>query len=218
MLFRTHHSRRAGFALLRFVALGLALAVWTASFLAVTTATAAPMRLEDYEAGPYALGGDFTLTNQLGKPASLKDYKGRVTLVFFGYTYCPDVCPTTLTEMSKMRKLLGAQAKRVESIFITVDPARDTAPRLKSYLSNFGPGIAGMTGTEDAIREVAKRYNARFTRSSSTAGGGYLMDHTGFVYLLDGTGKVRYLFTYDAGADLFARGARKLLAEPQPKS
>jgi protein SCO1/2 len=110
-----------------------------------------------------------------------------------------------------MRKLLKGDAKRVQGFFISVDPERDTPDRLKSYLANFGPGIAGLTGTESEIREVTTRYQAKFARHSAKANEPYLVDHTGFVYMLDGTGKVRYLFTYDAGADLFAQGARHLL-------
>ena len=179
--------------------------------LPVRPAAAAPMRLEDYEAGPYALGGDFTLTNHLGKKTSLHLYQGSVVLVFFGYTYCPDVCPTTLTEIAQMKKKLGQDARRVQPLFISVDPERDTAPRLKSYLSNFNAGIVGLTGTEAEIRAVATRYQARFARNPGASKDGYLVDHTGFVYMLDPTGKVRYLFTYDAGAELLAQGARKLL-------
>jgi protein SCO1 len=169
------------------------------------------LKLEDYEVGHYAIGGDFTLTNQAGKPTSLTAFRGKAVLIFFGYTYCPDVCPATMTEMGRMKKLLGKDAKRVQPIFITVDPARDTAPRLKAYLANFNAGAIGLTGTDAEIREIATQYQARYARGSTVSSGGYLMDHTGFVYLLDGTGKVRYLFTYDAGAELFAQGVRKVL-------
>jgi protein SCO1/2 len=174
-------------------------------------AWAAGMKLEDYEAGPYELGGDFTLTNQLGRQASLKDFRGRVVLVFFGYIHCPDVCPLTLMEMGRLTKRLGADAKRVQILFITVDPVRDTPRRLKSYLANFDPGIVGLTGPASDILAIAARYQARFTRSTAQSRSGYLVDHTGFVYMLDGQGKVRYLFTYDAGVDLFAQGVRRLL-------
>jgi protein SCO1/2 len=175
------------------------------------SAWAAGMKLEDYEAGAYPLGGEFTLSNQHGRRASLKDFRGRVVLVFFGYTYCPDVCPLTLTEMGRLRGLLGADFQRVQPVFITVDPARDTPPRLKSYLANFDPSIVGLTGPEKEIRAVASRYQARFARSDAKTSSGYLIDHTGFVYMLDGEGKVRYLFTFDVGADLLAQGVRRLL-------
>lgn len=174
-------------------------------------AGAAPLHLEDYEAGPYALGGDFTLTNSLGNTTRLSQYLGKVVVVFFGYTECPDVCPTTLSEIERMKKLLGKDASRVQPIFITVDPARDTAARLKAYLANFHAGIVGLTGTEAEIRAVAKLYQVRFARGASASSGGYVVDHTAFVYLLDRTGKVRYLFTSDAGGALMAEGARRLL-------
>ena len=175
------------------------------------SAAAAELKLDDYEVGPYALGGDFTLTNQLGQKTRLSQYRGKVVAVFFGYTFCPDVCPTTLAELQKMRKLLGKDASRVQAVFITVDPARDTPARLKSFLANFGAGIVGLTGMESEIRDVAKLYQARYAHSATAAAGAYFMDHTAFVYLLDGTGKVRYLFTPDAGSDLMAEGARRLL-------
>jgi len=179
--------------------------VWTLA------AGAAPLKLEDYEVGPYALGGDFALTNSLGTKTRLSQYLGKVVVVFFGYTYCPDVCPATLSEIGKMKKLLGKDASRVQPIFITVDPSRDTPARLKAYLANFHAGIVGLTGTEAEIRAVAKLYQVRFARSSAASAGGYLVDHTAFVYVLDRTGKVRYLFTFDAGGAMMAEGARRLL-------
>lgn len=175
------------------------------------TADAASMTLEDYEVGPYTLGGEFTLTNHLGQKTRLSQYRGKVVAIFFGYTFCPDVCPTTLTEMQRMQKLLGKDASRVQSLFITIDPARDTAGRLKSYLANFGGNIVGLTGSQSEIGAVATLFQARFARGTATTAGGYLMDHTSFVYLLDGTGKVRYVMTPDAGGDVMAAGARRLL-------
>jgi protein SCO1 len=187
--------------------------VLVAGFGWALAAGAAQLKLEDYELGPYTLGGDFTLTNSLGKKTRLSQYLGKVVVVYFGYTFCPDVCPTTLSEMQKMKKLLGKDASRVQPLFITVDPARDTPARLKAYLANFNAGIVGLTGTETEIREIAKLYQVRFARSSTTSAGGYLVDHTGFVYVLDRTGKVRYMLTYDAGGELMAEGARRLLKE-----
>jgi protein SCO1/2 len=184
-----------------------------AGLVSASVARAAPMTLEDFEVGRYAIGGDFTLTSQLGQKVRLSQYRGKVVALFFGYTYCPDVCPTTLSDFQKMQKLLGKEARRVQPLFITVDPARDTAPRLKSYLANFSGGTVGLTGTESEIRAVATLYQARFARNSTAPAGGYLMDHTGFIYLLDGTGKVRYVITPDAGGDLMAEGARRLLKE-----
>lgn len=171
------------------------------------------MKLEDYEVGPYDLGGDFSLTNQQGGQTSLKDFRGRVVLIFFGYSHCPDVCPLTLTEMGRLNKRLGPAAKRVQVVFITVDPARDTPQRLKSYLAHFDSGIIGLTGPESEIRAIAARYQARFTRRPAKSHSGYSMDHTGFVYMLDGQGKTRYLFTYDAGTELFAQGVHRLLKD-----
>jgi protein SCO1/2 len=174
-------------------------------------ASAAQPSIDDFEVGTYAMGGDFALTNQDGKTTGLRDFRGKVVVLFFGYTYCPDVCPLTLSEMGRVNKLLGAEAKNVQSIFVTIDPERDTAARLKSYLTNFAPGIVGLTGSERDIAQVAKLYRAKFAKRAADAQGAYLMDHTAFVYLVDAKGKVRYLVPYDAGAEILAEGARQML-------
>ena len=189
----------------------LALAAIAMLLGAFSVAQAAQPSIDDFEVGSYALGGDFALTNQDGKTTGLRDFRGKVVVLFFGYTYCPDVCPLTLSDMGRMNKLLGAQAKQVQSIFVTIDPERDTAPRLKSYLSNFAPGIVGLTGSDRDIAGVAKLYRAKYAKREDDGKGGYLMDHTAFVYLVDPKGKVRYLVPYDAGTDILAEGARQML-------
>ncbi len=172
---------------------------------------AAKVNLEEYEVGSYEIGGDFALTNQDGNKTGLKDYRGKVVVMFFGYTHCPDVCPLTLTEMSRLNKLLGADAAKVQPVFITVDPARDTAERLKTYLSNFEGGIVGLTGTPRDITQVAKLFRTKFAKRNEGSAAGYLVDHTAFIYLVDPKGKVRYLVPFDAGTDVLAEGAKRLL-------
>lgn len=184
----------------------LCLAAWPAA-----PALAAKARLEDYEVGSYKMGGDFALTNQDGKTTGLRDFRGKVVVMFFGYTFCPDVCPLTLTEVGRLAKALGADAAKMQPLFVTLDPARDTAPRLKSYLANFAPGIVGLTGSERDITQVAKLYRARFAKRGAGGEAGYLLDHTAFIYLLDTQGSVRYLMPHDAGTELLAEGVRHLL-------
>ena len=130
------------------------------------------------------LGGPFALTDQNGTIRTEKDYRGKYTLVFFGYTYCPDVCPTTLAVMSAALDKLGAQAERIVPLFITVDPKRDTPEKLKSYLASF-PRFVGLTGTVGDIAAVAKEYRVYYREHAAENGGEYTVDHSGVVYLMD---------------------------------
>ncbi len=169
------------------------------------------MKLSDYEVGNYAIGGDFTLTSQAGKPVSLHQYQGRVVVIFFGYTHCTDICPLTLAEMGMLKKELAEDEAKVQPIFITVDPERDTPRRMQAYLRNFSRDIVGLTGTVQDVQSVAKRYQAKFDKKPNKSGRGYSIAHTGFVYMLDPQQKVRYLFPFDAQASLLAEGVRHLL-------
>jgi protein SCO1/2 len=194
-------------------ALTLALAMVLAGGLPSLTprpAQAAKMSLEDFDVSSYQMGGDFALTNQDGKTTGMRDFRGKAVVMFFGYTYCPDVCPLTLTEIGRMNKLLGKDAGKVQAVFVTIDPERDTAARLKSYLGNFDAGIIALTGSERDITQVAKLYRAKFSKRAAS-GAGYLVDHTAFVYLVDTKGKVRYLVPYDAGTEILVEGTRLIL-------
>ena len=135
-----------------------------------------------------AIGGPFSLTDQEGRTATDRDFRGRPFLVFFGFTHCPDVCPTTLFDVSEIMRLLGPDAERVGAAFITVDPERDTPAALKDYLSSFDPRLKGLTGDTDAIAAVAKAYRVYFKKVPLDAGG-YTMDHTAIVYLMDKQGR-----------------------------
>ena len=135
-----------------------------------------------------AIGGPFQLVNQDGQTVTDQDYKGRPFLVFFGFTHCPDICPTTLFEVSEIMRNLGPDGDRMRAIFITVDPERDTPAALKEYLSSFDPRLSGLTGDADAIAAVAKSYRA-FYRKVPLEQGGYTMDHTAIVYLMDKQGR-----------------------------
>lgn len=134
-----------------------------------------------------AVGGPFHLTDQTGKPVSDQDFKGRPFLVFFGYTHCPDICPTTLFEISEVIKKLGSDADRTGAIFITVDPERDTPAALKDYLSNFDPHLRGLTGDPAAVEAAIKAYRV-YAKKVPLKDGDYTMDHTAVVYLMDKDG------------------------------
>jgi len=135
-----------------------------------------------------AIGGPFQLINQDGKTATDQDFRGRPFLAFFGFTHCPDVCPTTLFEVSEIFRNLGADADRARAIFFTVDPERDTPAAIKEYLSSFDPHLSGLTGTPEDIAAVAKSYRAIY-RKVPLEQGGYTMDHTAIVYLMDKQGR-----------------------------
>jgi protein SCO1/2 len=137
---------------------------------------------------PSAVGGPFNLVDQNSKPITDQDMKGRPFLVFFGFTHCPDVCPTTLFEVSEVFRALGSEAKDVRALFITVDPARDTPEVLKNYLSSFDPRVIGVTGDEVAIAAVEKAYRV-YAKKVPTDGGNYTMDHTAIVYLMSKDGR-----------------------------
>jgi protein SCO1/2 len=134
------------------------------------------------------IGGPFSLTDQNGVARTEKDYRGKYMLVFFGYTYCPDVCPTTLAVMSAALDKLGSRAERIVPVLISVDPKRDTPEKLKSYLASFGPRFVGLTGTSKDIAAVAKEYRVYYKEHPTGNDGDYTVDHSGIVYLMDPKG------------------------------
>ncbi len=153
-----------------------------------------------------AIGGPFRLTDQNGRTVTEQDLTGRPFLVFFGFTHCPDVCPTTLSDVSEIMVKLGPDADRVGALFITVDPERDTPDKLKDYLANFDPHLKGLTGDPAAIAAVAKSYRV-YMKKVPLDSGDYTMDHTALVYLMDKQGRFVAPFNLkrrpeDAAADL----------------
>lgn len=154
-----------------------------------------------------AVGGAFALVNQDGRAVTEQDFKGKPTLVFFGFTNCPDVCPTTLFEVSEVLRALGPDADKVRAAFITVDPERDTPQKLKDYLSSFDPHLTALTGDPEAVARAAKAYKV-YWKKVPTEGGNYTMDHTAMVYLMDKDGRFVGRFNtngrnvQDAAADL----------------
>ena len=138
--------------------------------------------------GPSAIGGPFKLVDQNGKPLTDQDMKGKPFLVFFGYTHCPDVCPTTLFELSEVLHAMGKDADRINALFISVDPDRDTPAVMKDYLSSFDPHLRGATGSQEQIDAVEKAYRA-YAKKVPTKNGDYSMDHSAVVYLMDKQGR-----------------------------
>lgn len=137
-------------------------------------------------------GGDFTLQSVDG-PVSLNDYKNKVRLLYFGYTYCPDVCPTSLSRIAgAFKKLNPEELKQVQGFLISVDPDRDTVKKLADYTKYFHPQIVGVTGTKKEIDEVTERYDVQYRKAKGTTEAGYLVDHTAFIFALDKEGKIRH--------------------------
>ena len=157
-----------------------------------------------------AIGGPFTLTDQNGRTVTDQDFKGRPFLVFFGFTHCPDVCPTTLFEVSEILRTLGPDADRVRAVFITVDPERDTPEVMKDYLSSFDSRLYGLTGDPAAVAAVAKAYRVYFKKVPLDQGG-YTMDHTAIVYLMDKNGRFVSPFNLKRGIAAAADDLRRYL-------
>jgi protein SCO1/2 len=191
---------RASYLLLLLAAFVAGLVVFSAALFWVTgkTQVAGP--------APSAIGGAFKLVDQDGKTVSDADMKGKPFLVFFGFTHCPDVCPTTLFEVSEVFRTLGKDADRVNALFVTVDPERDTSEQLKVYLSSFDPHLRALTGDAAAIAAMEKAYRV-YSKKVPLEGGGYTMDHTALVYLMDKQGRFVAPFSLkrtpeEAAADL----------------
>lgn len=137
---------------------------------------------------PAAIGGPFQLTDQAGQTVTEKNLKGRPTLIFFGFTHCPDVCPTSLFEISEVLKAMGKDADRVNAYFVSVDPERDTAAAMKDYLSSFDPHLKGLTGNPEAVAKVLSAYRV-YSKKVPLKDGDYTMDHTALIYLMDRDGQ-----------------------------
>ena len=173
--------------------------------LVVTSRVSAPVAQQ-----VAAIGGPFKLTDENGQAVSDQDLHGRPFLVFFGFTHCPDVCPTTLFEVSEILRALGRDADRTHALFITVDPERDTPSVMKDYLSSFDPHLSGLSGDPAAIAAIAKGYRVYYKKVLLDQGG-YTMDHTATVYLMDKDGRFVSPFSLKRTAEAAAADLRRYL-------
>lgn len=154
---------------------------------------------QETSTGEAAIGGGFTLTDQNGNRMSDTNFRGKYMLVFFGFTSCPSICPVGMATLTQVMEQLGEDADKVQPIFITVDPETDTPAQMKKYLANFHPSIIGLTGTPQEIEAAQSAYKVYAARSADkNMPGGYNVDHSGYVYLMDKDGKYLEHFTYDA--------------------
>lgn len=159
-----------------------------------------------------AFARDFTLTDHNGQVRTLADFKGKAVAVFFGYIHCPDVCPTTLADFSLALQQLGPQAERVQVIFVTVDPQRDTPDLLKQFVPAFNPGFLGMYADEETLKQLANEYKVVYQKTSVKGVDDYLVDHSAGTYIYDPQGHLRLLMPYGSSPDAIAQDLKTLLA------
>jgi len=154
--------------------------------------------------GEEAIGGDFTLTDYNGKPFRLSDVRGKVVLMFFGYTSCPDVCPTTLMMVKQVLGRLGGHASEVQPLFVSVDPRRDTPSHLKAYVSYFDTSIIGATGTEQQLRTLTRNYKTFYRYNGDVESGNYEVDHGSNLYVIDRNGDLARIIPFGTPVDTIA--------------
>lgn len=160
--------------------------------------------------GVALVGGPFSLTDQDGRRVTEKDFLGRYMLVFFGFTYCPDICPTELQVMTAALDAMGAAAEKIQPVFVSVDPERDTPEVMKAYVANFGPRLIGLTGTPEEIAAMAKAYRVYYAKAANqNAPGDYLMDHSSIIYLMDEDGSFVKHFAYTTDVEKLTSELKK---------
>ena len=156
-------------------------------------------------------GSGLSLPDQDGKTRTMADFKGKLAVVFFGYTQCPDVCPTTMAELAQVKKALGADGDRVQGVFITIDPERDTPQILKAYMGSFDPSFVALRGTLEQTAAVAKSFKVFYAKVPGKVEGSYTMDHTAGSYVFDTSGKLRLFTRYGSGAEALKSDLQALL-------
>ncbi|MFZ6656413.1 SCO family protein [Undibacterium sp. TJN19] len=154
---------------------------------------------------------DFALTDHNGKPRTLADFRGKLVVIFFGYTQCPDVCPTTMVEMANVMKALGPDADKVQVLFVTVDPERDTQALLASYVPNFDPRFLGLYGDANATAKVGKEFKVFYQKVPGKTPTSYTVDHTAGSYVFDTKGRIRLFLRHGQGAEPIAHDLKLLL-------
>lgn len=176
-----------------------------------TTAKVEAFKSTDITGADFGKG--FQLTDHNGKPRTLADFKGKLVVLFFGYTHCPDVCPTTLAELALVMKQLGEDAKKVQVLFVTVDPERDTPQLLARYVPSFDPGFLGLYGELDATARTAKEFKVVHEKVAGSSPENYTMNHSAGTYVFDQSGKLRLFISYGQGPVVLSHDLRLLLAQ-----
>ena len=157
---------------------------------------------------------DFALTDHMGQARTLKDFPGKIVVMFFGYTQCPDVCPTSLTELAAVKKILGADGDKLQGLFVTVDPERDTPEIMKAYMANFDPSFLALyADSPEKLAALAKDYKVYYKKVEGKSKGSYTMDHSAGMYVYDTQGRLRLYSRYGSGAGALAVDIQRLLRE-----
>jgi protein SCO1/2 len=169
--------------------------------------------MNELMSGKAHIGGPFSLSDQYGRQRSLEDFRGKLVLLYFGYAFCPDVCPTDLAAMAQAARTLGTEGDKLQLVFITLDPERDTQELLRNYVAAFHPRFVALRGTEDEVRRVATAYKVYFEKVRPPGSSAYLIDHMAFVFLLDRDGKYLAFFPPGTSAERMAVMIREVLAE-----
>ncbi len=191
-------------------ALALALGLFAA--LAMLKPDAAP-KFESVDITGVPWGKDFNLTDHTGRPRTLADFRGKAVAIFFGFTHCPDMCPTAMAELAEVMKLLGEDARRVQVLFVTVDPKRDTPAVLSQYVPAFHPSFLGLHGDAAAIERTAKEFKIYHRANLPKDGGAYSVDHSGQILVFDPEGRLRLMMKPDLTPESMAHDLRLLLGE-----
>jgi protein SCO1/2 len=200
-------NRRNAFASLATGALTMGLG----GMLAACTEGKPQFKAVDLTGADYAK--DFQLTDHNGQVRTLKDFRGKLVVIFFGYTQCPDVCPTTLADLAEAKKLLGPDGAKVQGLFVTVDPQRDTPELLKGYMANFDPTFLALRGTPEQLAAVAKDFKVYYKKVDGKTPTSYTMDHSAANFVYDTQGHLRLYSRYDSGPQALASDLQQLLKE-----
>jgi protein SCO1/2 len=183
----------------------------TGLFIAGCSEPAASFTGIDITGADYATG--FSLTDHNGQPRTLADFKGKAVVLFFGFTQCPDVCPTTMTEVAEAKRLLGADGERLQGLFVSIDPERDTPEIMKQYMASFDPSFLALYAAPDKLPELAKSYKMYYKKVDGPTPTSYTMDHSAGSYVYDPQGRIRLYHRYGTGSAALAADLKKLLAE-----
>ena len=193
---------------LKSIAGNVLLALATGLF-ASCTESKPQFRAVDITGADYAK--DFQLTDHNGQPRSMKDFAGKVVVLFFGYTQCPDVCPTTMAELAEVKRQLGKDGEKLQVLFVTVDPERDTPQVLKGYMANFDPGFIALRGTPEQLAAMAKDYKVYYRKAEGKTPSSYTMDHSAASYVYDPQGRLRLYTRYGSGPQALVSDIQLLL-------
>ena len=199
---------RTGHAAGRLAAVALAALLAAAALAGCGSGTPA-FKASDVTGTTY--GREFALTGHDGRPRTLADFRGKVVVLFFGYTHCPDVCPTTLSELAEAMKQLGPDAERVQVLFVTVDPDRDTPQLLAQYVPAFNPAFLGLHGDADTVARTAKEFRVFYQKQPGRTAGSYTVDHSAGTFVFDPQGRLRVYVSYGQGPEVFVHDIRELL-------